>query len=252
MKKRILRISYLCVLSALFVSRSFGQAMPADSIALDNELAIAASHFYRSIGEESRLYNGHEVLPYDTHILNNALYPYDAKTWAPGEVTYDDLVYKNVPMMYDVYKDILIVLLYNKFSVYSLLSSRVHDFSFSGRHFIRIDASQIVDNKTGITTGFYEQLYTGKIEILAKRKKSLQHSSNTATASETSFYSTNDYYLRKGISYYKIGSKSSILKLLKDKKGELQQYLRQNNISYRDDPEGAMAKMGAYYDHLTN
>ena len=124
--------------------------------------AITQDHcinFYKAIGQESRLYNGHEYLPYDPHIKENALFPYDAKTWEPGEVNYDGIVYKNVPMMYDVYKDVVIVLLYNKFSMFTLLSNRVHDFAFANHHFVRIDADSVNSRQSGIIPGFYDQLY---------------------------------------------------------------------------------------------
>ena len=248
MKKHILRINFLCFLSVFFISKSFGQAVSADSANLQK----IASQFYKSIGEESRLYNGREYLPYDPHIKNNALFPYSAKSWAVGAVNYDGVDYKNVAMMYDVYKDAVVVLLYNKFSMFTLLSERVQDFSLSGHHFIRLDANQITNDKSGITIGFYDQLYAGKTEILAKRKKTLQNSSTAAAAPETFFEESNNYYLKKGNTYYKIGGKGSMLKILKDKKGELQKYFRQNNINYGDNPEEAMAKMASYYDHLTN
>jgi hypothetical protein len=252
MKKSTLKMSMLCFLSTLLIGKSFGQTAPGDSAVLQNSIAQITSNFYKAIGEESRLYNGHEFLPYDPHIKTNALFPYDEKSWEPGKVTYDGIVYKNVPMMYDVYKDIVIVLLYNKFSMFNLVSNRVHDFSFSNHYFIRIDADQVNSEETGLTTGFYDQLYGGKIWILAKRKKTIQNSSNAVAAPETNFVENNEYYLRKGNTYYKIGSKGSVLKVLKDKKRELQQFLKQNSINYSDNPEDAMVKMASYYDHLTN
>ncbi len=247
MKKHTLRIILLCFSSA-FIGRSFAQTAAADSTSLQ----MASANFYKVIGQESRLYNGHEYQPYDPRIKNNALFPYDAKTWAIGEVNYDDVTYKGVPVMYDIYKDAVVVQLYNKFSMFTLLSERVHDFGFSGHRFIRIEADQITDNKAALTTGFYDQLYVGKIEILAKRRKTIQNSSNTAAIPETFFSETNDYYLKKGNMYYKIGSKGSVLKVLKNKKSEIQKYLNQNNISYGDNPEFAIVKIASYYDQITN
>jgi hypothetical protein len=236
-----------------FIGESFGQAALNDSSYLQTTIAQTVSGFYKSIGEQSRLYDGHEYLPYDPHIKGNALFPYDAQGWEPGEVAYDGILYKNVPMMYDVYKDALVVLLYNKFTMYTLLKTRVHDFSFSNHHFVRLDADSISNDKSGIVSGYYDQLYSGKIEVLARRSKSIQNSSNSVVLTpETFFTSTDDYYLRKGNTYYKIGSKGAILGVLKDKKSELQQYLRSNKIKYGANPEDAMAKMAAYYDHLTN
>lgn len=248
MRKHILRISLLCFSTAFFISRSFGQIATPDSVILE----IASANFYKAIGQESRLYNGHEYQPYDPQIKNNALFPSDAKTWAIGDVDYDNITYAGVPMMYDIYKDAVVVQLYNRFSMFTLLSERVHDFSFSGHHFIRIEADQIADNKAELTTGFYDQLYAGKLEILAKRRKTLQNSSNAVAAPETFFSETNEYYLKKGNIYYKIGSKGSILKLLKDKKSELQKHLKQNNIRYADNPEFGMVKIASYYDQIAN
>lgn len=248
MKKHSLRIILLCFSSAFFMGRSFAQTNLPDTASLQ----IASANFYKAIGQESRLYNGHEYQPYDLRIKNNALFPYDAKTWVIGDVDYDNITYSGVPMMYDIYKDVVVVQLYNRFSMFTPLSERVQNFSFSGHHFIRIEADQIADNKAELVTGFYDQLYSGKIEILAKRRKTLQNSSNAVAAPETFFSETNDYYLKKGNVYYKIGSKGSILKLLKDKKGELQKHIKQNNIRFGDDPEFAMVKIASYYDQITN
>lgn len=248
MKKHILRLSLLCFLSAFFMSMSFAQTNLPDSV----NLQIASANFYKAIGQESRLYNGHEYQPYDPRIMNSALFPYDSKTWAIGEVDYDNITYSGVPMMYDIYKDAVVVQLYNRFSMFTLLSERVKNFSFSGHHFIRIEGDQIPNNKAELTTGFYEQLYAGEVEILAKRRKTIQNSSNAVATPETFFSKTNDYYMKKGNMYYKISSKGSILKLLKDRKSELQKYLRQNDIRYGDNPEFAMVKIASYYDQITN
>lgn len=254
MKKPILKISILCFLSMTFIGKSFGQAVPNDSSYVQAAVAKNITNFYKAIGQESRLYNGHEYLPYDPHIRGNALFPYTVQSWEYGEVNYDGIVYQNVPLMYDINKDIVVVLLYNKFSMFALTSNRVHDFSFANHHFVRIDADTLEKNDAGITTGFYDQLYDGKIEILAKRTKSLQGTTNNANSvPETYFLSKDEYYLKKGNTYYNLSlSQGSILKLLKDKKSEIQQYLKSNKIRFKDDREGNMARIGAYYDHLTN
>ena len=251
MRKCILKISILCFLSTVFIDKSFGQTASGDSTYVQTTLAQTTANFDKSIGEQSRLYNGHEYLPYDRHIKGNALFPYNADTWEPAEVNFDGIVYKNVPIMYDIYKDVVVVLLYNKFSMFALRNSKVHDFTFSNHHFVRVETDSL-NNTSGISTGFYDQLYGGKIEILARRSKTIQNSSTTTATLETSFISSNDYYLKKGDNYYKIGSQSSLLNALKDKKSALQQYIKSNSIGFRDDPEDAMTKIASYYDHLAN
>ncbi|MDB5023153.1 MAG: hypothetical protein JWP78_908 [Mucilaginibacter sp.] len=252
MKKCILKISLLCFLSGVFIGKSSGQSALGDSSSLQISVAQTVTNFYNSIGQQSRLYNGHEYPPYDPHIKGNALFPYDVQGWEPGEVNYDGIVYKNIPVMYDVCKDVVVVLLYNKFSMFSLLNNKVHDFTFDEHHFVRVEADSISSNSSGITTGFYDQLYGGKIEALAKRAKSIQNSSSATVAPESYFNTTNKYYFRKGNTYYQVSGKNSVLKVLKDKKSELQQYIRKNNIEFINNPEDAMTKIASYYDHLTN
>ena len=95
MKKHILQINLLCFSSIFFIGRTLAQTAAADSV----DLKMASANFYKVIGQESRLYNGHEYQPYDRQIKNTALFPYDAKTWAVGEVNYDDVTYRGVSMM---------------------------------------------------------------------------------------------------------------------------------------------------------
>src|SRR5258708_33877954 len=201
MKKYTLKISTLCFLSTVFIGKSFGQAALSDSSSLQTSITQTAANFYKAVGQQSRLYNGHEYLPYDRHIKGNALFPYGVESWEPGDVNYDGVVYKNVPMMYDIFKDVVVVLLYNKFSMYSLLANKVHDFTFDNHHFVRVETDSLNNNNSGITSGFYDQLYGGKIEALAKRVKTIQNSSNTTTTIETYFISANEYYFRKDNTY---------------------------------------------------
>ncbi len=248
MKRYLLKLSTLCFLSVITAGKLFGQAAPADSSVVQNTLQQTVANFYIAIGQQSRLYSGHEYLPYERTIKGNALYPLDAETWASGEVNYDGFVYKGVPMMYDIYKDQLVVLLYNHFSMYTLLNERVHDFTFSGHHFVRVDADSLTNDKSGISTGFYDQLYGGKVEVLAKRIKTIQNSTNIAISLETYFIAKTEYYVRRGNTYYNVSGQGSFLNVLKDKKPLLQKYIKDNNIHFRQDPEGAMASIAAYYD----
>jgi len=252
MKKFLPKAGFLLLFNLVSVVKLFGQeAAVTDSARLQASLDKAASDFYIAIGQQSRLYSGREYFNYDRAIKGNALYPLDAQTWATGEVNYDGLKYTGVLMMYDIYKDELIVLLYNHFTMYTLLDERVHDFSFSGHHFVRVKADSLVNDKSGISTGFYDQLYGGnKAEVLAKRVKTIQNSTNQTAILETYFIEKHDYYVRKGNTYYSVGGQGSFLNVFKDKKAELQKYMKDNNIRFRSDPEAAMATLAAYYDRL--
>ena len=143
------------------------------------------------------------------------------------------------------------MLLYAKFTMFSLVSDRVHDFSLPNHHFVRVVADSSSAGNQVVSTGFYEQLYGGKVEVLAKRTKNLQSGVDASASVIVGYFlSNNQYYLRKGNTYYSISSQSSFLNVLKDKKSQLQQYIRDNNIKFKQDREAAMVKIASYYDQL--
>jgi len=126
------------------------------------------------------------------------------------------------------------------------VKQKVTSFDFLDHHFINIDADSLANN-TIIRSGFYDELYKGKLQVLAKRSKNIQNSGN----SESYFNLQTEYYIRKNNIYYSISGKGSLLAVLKDRKKDLQQYIRTNEIKYNKDPEEAMVKIASYYDHLT-
>lgn len=250
MRKYLYLSLMVCCLSLFNKQSLFAQETHSDSSSQQNALNNAITLFHASIGKESPLYNGPEYYFYDPVIKGNA-YFLDVNSFAQGSVYYDGAYYTNVPMLYDIHTDDIVVLLYNHFSKYSLLKERVKRFDFLDHHFININTDTLKNN-TLIKSGFYDQLYNGKIEILVKRAKSIQTNSGGITGTESYFSPTKDYFLKKNNIYYSFSSQGSLLDILKDRKKELQQYIKANQIRYRTDPEDAMVKIASYYDHLTN
>ncbi|WPU98453.1 hypothetical protein SNE26_20725 [Mucilaginibacter sp. cycad4] len=212
-------------------------------------LGLVIANYHTAIDQQSHLYNGPEYEFYDPLIKGNA-YVFDNKIFTPGAVKYGAAVYRDVPMLYDLNKDLVVILLYNHFTKISLLSERVSEFWLLNHHFIRITTDST--GKAGLATGFYDQLYQGKrIGIIVKRAKSIQTSTGNNTI-ESFFSETKNYYLKQGNSYSNFSGKGALLAILKDKKKELRQYIKANNIDFRENLEQAIVDVATYYDHLTN
>jgi hypothetical protein len=214
---------------------------------------IAIGHvvnvYYNSIGQMSRLYNGPEYEFYDPLIKSNAFF-LDINAFKPGNLNYDGEFFGNVPIMYDLNKDLVVVLLYNGFSKYSLVSPRLQSFDLFSHHFVYVPADS-ASNSTAIEAGFYEEIYSGNLQVLIKWSKSIQTTSNLNTIETYFTAAKKHYFLKKGNSYYSTGSQGSFLDALKDKKKALQQYLKANKIKFKDNPEKAMYMMAAQYDQLS-
>jgi hypothetical protein len=226
-----------------------GQTMFNDTAAQQIALNHIKDAYNTAIGEQSRLYNGPEYDTYSPVIKGSANF-LDKDDFAPGTVTYDGIFYKDVPMIYDINKNVVVALLYNKFSKYILLNERIQSFDLLNHHFIHIITDSLNKN-TAISDGFYDQVYSRRLEVLVKRSKSIQNTSGTNTL-ETYFTATSrSFYLKKDNSYYSIGGQSALLTVLKDKKKELLQYIKTNKIKFKKTPEEAMVAIANQYDELS-
>jgi hypothetical protein len=237
------------ILCLVVSTRAVAQTAPADSSSQQHALNNTLSLFYSSVGKQSPLYNGSEYYFYDPIIKGNAYYD-DVNAFTPGSVNYDNIVFKGVPMLYDVYADQIVVLLYNHFTKITLVKDKVNSFDFLDHHFIRIDTVTYLNNPV-INPGYYDELYNGHVQVLAKSSKNIQGSSGSQT-SESYFNAEKGYFIRKNNLYYAFSSQGTLLDILKDRKKELQKYIRENQIRYRRNPEEAMVKIASYYDHLSN
>ena len=235
----------------LFVQHAAAQAALADSSSNQPAFNNATKLFYTNLGPQAPLYNGPEYYYYDPTIKGNAYFE-EINAFATGAVFYDGIAYSNVQMLYDLYDDKVAILYFNHYSKYSLIKERVKSFDFLDHHFININADTIVNNKAGLKSAYYDEIYNGKMEILVQRYKTIQTNTGGTEGGERYFSPGKDLYLKKNNVYYSIGSQSDLLNVLKDKKKELQQYIKSNGIKFRRDPEDAMVKISTYYDHLTN
>jgi hypothetical protein len=237
-----------CILYFISIG-AFGQTKVIDSTSQEHSMAHAVANFYTSLGKQSGLFDGLTYDFYD-HRINGSPYFMDApNTFTPGSVFYNNVPYKNVPMLYDLNKDIVVALLPNTNIKYTLVSDKVQSFDLAGHHFIYFKQDTL-NNKTNLRRGFYDRLYNGKVLVLAKRSKTIQIDNLVKT--DYVFNSETNYYLKRGGKYYTVNGKGSFINALGDKKKEINLYLKNNHISYSDDPEQAMVKIAAYYDQLTN
>jgi hypothetical protein len=242
--------SVICCLILTIIFKTVSAQSDADSISYKQAVFNLINHFDQGIGEESRLYNGFGYNYYDPNIKGNA-YLDDVNRWRNGTVDYDGQTFENVPLIYDINADQVIVSLYNHNSPSRLVSDKVASFNLSGRHFVRVP-----NNSSNIKSGFYEQLYGGKSQVLNKYEKAI-HTTNSSSGLERYFipvYDYQEYYIRKDDKYYSIGdgSLSAVLEVFKDKKKELRQFIKDKKIQFNSLHELALVNIATYYDHLTN
>jgi hypothetical protein len=205
----------------------------------------ARSLFLEANARQSRLNNGREYIPNDPYINGHPFFI--TKEWTSGSIVYDGTAFQDIKMLYDLAKDEVVVLNFLLPDKLSLVKQKVEQFGIHGHQFIYLKTDSLNMEYSG---GFYDRLYHNKISVFAKRQKEVKVINNTSL--DASFNQVDQYFLMKEGILYPVKTQSSVLKLLKDKKTEIQQHLRKNNIIFRVDPEKAMISMAAYYGQLSN
>ena len=236
MNRSIILILYCCLISIVPV---YSQESSTEIVNTQYPVSL----FTKASAHQSRLNNGREYVLPAPHILGHPFF--ETKVWTPGRVVYDGVVFDKVDLLYDMAKDELVILNFALPNKLSLVKQKVQEFTILDHKFIYLE----LDTQRRISqAGFYDQLYHQTVSVLVKRKKSVDRN----ITMDATFVGENQYYLVKANMLHRVKSKASVLNLLKDKKTELQQYLRKNDIVFRADPEHAIVLMVTHYDQLTN
>ena len=240
---RFFAVSFFCFLSVLFCrSHAFGQT--PDSATTSPALQFARTVYQDAIGDESHLYNGPEYVNYDKYYLEGHQF-YRTAEPAAGNILYDGAWYAGVDMVYDIMLDKIVLEHPTTEFMLSLINEKVKYFTFQKHTFIRLEKDSLAG--TPLKGGFYDLLYAGKVQLLAKRTKSIQEQA-TSEGMKGQFEQQNKYYIRKENIYIPVKDKRSVLKALPEKKKELQRYAREEKLKFRKNREKSILLLTQFYD----
>ncbi len=213
------------LLSVLLVLQLAGKAQDnvADSTYSKAAYNNAVNNYYKYTDKQSRLYNGWLHLGYSNKIDGFAYYPENA--WQKGTVVYDGLSFPDVNMMYDSYKDELIIQHIHRL-MQTLHNEKIKEFSFGNYRFIRVVRDSL--RKVTLNTGFYQELYKGKLHLLAKRQKLFEET--VTDKLEQKFVLKNIYYLNRNNTWHTVKSYKDLASVLKEKSREIRKYLKKNKV----------------------
>ncbi len=211
-------------------------------------LKNARSVYERSLGEQSGIYRGPGYIGYPYPTTNGHPF-FETPDQTIGTIYYDGMLYKDIPIWYDLVKDQVIVLHTDGLSKISLHNEKIDYFSLYNHLFIHIKKD--TSNTSFLSAGFYDRVYQGKTEVLVKRSKGSLKDATTQGIFIKILKQKNDFYIKKGEKYYPVESAGSVLKALGSKQKEIQEFLKKSNIKFRKDPENTIIRMVRYYDQLT-
>jgi hypothetical protein len=207
------------------------------------DTAYAKQLYFAQRTEELPIYNGVLHIGYSPSIEGHAYF--ESPGWQKGSVIYNNVLYENVIMKYDLVNDQLIVTPKEQGGMFiGLLSPRISQFSFSTFTFIYINKTK---QNTFSSPGFYQQLVLGKLTVLAKRSKVINEKIEGVTLLRK-FKERVKYYLLKDNEVHAVKHKKDILNVVKDRRKEVQKFLSKNKLNYRKDPEKTLVALAEFYN----
>lgn len=237
----------LCTILATVVCTP-AQSQVDDSAFVASVSTNITDYFTASLGKGAPIYNG--KVYYRTHprFIEGGHAFFLASQYQTGTVTYEGYTYRNVELMYDIIREELLLQHFDKGTDIILNPEKVDAFSFLNHNYINIKEPEA--KKNDLLQGYYDILYQGKISLLAKRSK-MATEKISQTGSEWSVFQYNRYYLLKDSVYTLLKNKKSLTKLLKSTQSQNQQYIKSNQLNFRNDTENAMLNLVRYHDSIT-
>ena len=236
------RLSYILL---VFLFSQKLAAQPASDSSINNRISDIVEMYYQSLGDQSPLYNGSEYLEY-SYTLQEGHPFFASPVWTKGTLFFDGMMFREVPMLYDIIKDQLVIPDFQQLNKINLPEEKIERFVLSGHTFVRLEP----DSLGVIKTGFYELLHDGRTGLFARRQKKILEKAFDLRINNV-VISQNTYYIRKGGKYHVVKNKADVLHVLKDKKKEIQQKLKTDGLKFKERPEQAMLIAVEYYDQLT-
>lgn len=233
------------ILSTLTSATVFGQLASADSTFLAASQRQAIASYTNALREKPHLYNGNEYIPHDRRIKVHPFFVSD--TLQAGTVTYNGLSYDRVLLLYDIVRDELAIQLPR--SPYRIRphSQQIASFSLGPYHFKRIAG----DSLAGVRTGFYQLLYDGNIQFLARHTKTVQEDLSSGVYQGT-YIPRDRYFIYKDGAYHEVKKKGSVLALFPDQKASLRKYIRANHLKFKAQREQTITAIVQQYEKLTH
>lgn len=237
-------------INALFIflvlnNNSFSQSsIVASNNASANNNALDIYHNF--IGSEADIYNGRLYTSYLNTIAEGIPFLDETKS-NPGSITYNNIFYDNIPMLYDILKNKLLIV-HNSFMV-ELTNERVSSFSLLGHNFKNFSKEEL---SSSMKPGFYEIVHSGKNNVLLKTYNKTLEEDISSGVMKRKIHDKHLYYIYKDENYLRVSRKKDVLNAYRDHRKEINQFIRRKGLRFTRAGlnNSGLASIALHYDEL--
>jgi hypothetical protein len=237
--KKITLICLTCILSITQALAQYRQDIantpPGDAI----------DAYMGAVKEYAAVYNGIEQIPYPAHLLNH---PYlNTSGFVSGTIGYNGVLYKDIPMRLDMFREELIVRSTDKpFNI--VLEYEKLDYAQIGESTVLSSYNKSWQNRP--SGKYFVLLYENQHTVLKQYVVSYVERINR-TGVEASFKIQERYYICKDGTMYPVKNKKTVLSVFADRKEELGKYIREHKLKFGKQPGQAIIAIVEQYENLS-
>ncbi len=238
--------------SAIFlftISVNLGCAQPGDdpqSFITDAKASAIAS-YNNLIKDQLAIFNGIEYVNYDLGYSGTPFFLDDY--YVKGPVEYDGMIYRDIPLKYDIVENKVLVEYFNHLGHRKglvLEYNKVSAFTYEDHQFVKVSAANPIGS---LEEGFYDVLLDDEISIYASRKKQINKAVKNGQM-RIKFDVLDQFFVELDHNTYKVNNKSSVLQLFEDRKKQLKQHIKANGLDLKRDFEPSLISVTQHYIKL--
>lgn len=172
----------------------------------------------------------------------NNIYLVDSK-YTIGNLTYDNEIYYETKLNYDIHRDILILTSDESETIGIILNKeKVNSFSIYNKNFVYINNNPY--NLADFKPGYYElSQYENNIILYIKHQKSIDYSAIKDGVNYFYFKENDSYYLHYKKVLYPISGKSDLIKVFPEHKKTINEFYSMNKRIKKSDSNQFMKNL---------
>ena len=214
-----------------------GAANSPSDIVIENYLTEAKAY--------AVLYTGKTEMPYNNRFTNHPYFETDR--YVSGTLCYNRLVYRDVMMRIDLYRDELTVV--SPYIPYRIvLNIEKFDYAvLNGSTIIKSNDEKELQRK------FLVLLHSGTYPVVRKHQLSIREEISTSERLSTRYFQIkHQYEVYVDGKPYPVKNKNSIVKLFADRKKELNEYAKLHKLNFKKQTELSIIALVNHYENLTS
>jgi hypothetical protein len=235
-----------CLFCFVYSIAAHSQLNGNDSVFYNSSIDTLREFYKKEMKEDLRLYTGSQYLQFGGRVKGYVFF--ESPDFLKGDIQYDNKLYTDVKMRYDLEKDEIIVDSYSENYPIKLIAERVGYFNLDNHLFMRF----VPDSSTGNATrpGFFDKIYSAEnISAFVKREKKLEMPVNTED-NVPEYKQYDSYYILLNGKSYKVENTSSVPGILNDKKSPVRKFIRSSHFARKKITDKMLKEILTYYTNL--